>query len=431
MDRLHSPFRRLFSPFVALLVAGTLAAGQLAFAADVAKEPAQLRDPLDIHIAAFTVTNEPMEGFTLRLGRVTGVVSGLIVENVPRADDGSPRVPVSLITIDRANVTPRELLDEAVRQAPEYLWRPVRGNMVNIIPVKEAEDPKSFVNYRVDLFAVENKRVRGVMNHLFLYSKSTRDHPLDYYFPHGEVNRAARTHEERLANVRAEWPVTFSLENCTLLDATNALYQTISPDAIWVINANVLRDSRVLHEDVVTQERAEARAYAAQPDATREEAARRFDAARAAAPYEPLRMALDLELAGVLADPRFVAEPPQWEQAYGLYEQVFETPSADFPQYPKAIDGLVRAAKAINRQGDARTLLDAALAKAERPRGMRESYLLAGGIALELEPDRRASIAILERRRAEAAPDSTEAAVLDAALAWFTLGGQPAQTNGG
>ena len=64
------------------------------------------------------------------------------------------------LIMDRANVTPAEVLDAIVAADPRLIWVPVDDRLVNVLPVGLVEDPNSVLFHPISLFAVEDVTLR-------------------------------------------------------------------------------------------------------------------------------------------------------------------------------------------------------------------------------------------------------------------------------
>ncbi len=298
-------------------------------------------DLLDRPIPRFAETDIDMTQFAYRLQRDTGVPVGMIMVTNPRADNGDRIRPVAKVTIDRTNVTARELLDEAIRQAPAYLWRPSRNGVVNILPVAEVNDPESFINRTYPSFIAKDEELSFVLKRVGR-SMRTEDHPFV------RASTPART-EAELETPRG---LSFTVENGTGLDVLNAAFREEGPDVFWRLDFDVLQGLRVELSRVKLIELDEAEAYLLQPDKTRDEAVRLFEKAKTAAPFDALAAFIDFRIAEVLASGDLDGVP-DWNRAFDQYMRVIKAAQPRLHCYPEVLEGLFAAAAETGRTQEA------------------------------------------------------------------------------
>ncbi|MBN2311699.1 MAG: hypothetical protein JXR94_22160 [Candidatus Hydrogenedentes bacterium] len=364
-------------------------------------------DPLDCSIARFSVAGLEMTKFSIGFSRSTGVVCGVIIATVPFADDGTPLGHVSTITIDRADVTPRELLDEAIRQAPEYVWRVGAGGTVNILPAREVAAADSFINRPITGFEVNDAPLTSAIRRLTRLAADT-DHPLSTFRPSGEVGVAG-----------AEQPIAFSVENGTLLDVLNGAFEAAQRPISWMLHWKLLMCSYVPREAVVTSDLARAEAYLGRPDRTRREAVAQFERAAASAPYAELRAAIELRTAQVLIDPAFPDGAPQPERAARICRGLLDGPLPPLPFYPDIVNAYVEAARACGARDEARAYLSRLLESANRPESLSDEALVFGLLSLDLEADPQASLGALRARRPDYPGNRLYHRMLETSIDWL------------
>lgn len=313
-----------------------------------------LEDLLDRPIPRFAESDMDMTQFGYRLQQETGVPVGVIMATNPRDDNGDRMRPVAKVTIDRTNVTARELLDEAIHQAPNYVWRSARGGSVNILPVAEADNPESFVNRAVPSFVAEQE-LEWVLKRLSELAKGT-DHPIGLY--QGPFKTQAE--------IDAPHKLSFIIENATLIDVLNAAFREEGRDLMWVLDYLTLSGVRTELSKVKSRELDEAEAYVLQPDKTRDEAIRLFEKAKTAAPFDAVAAFIDFRIAEVLSSGDF-DDPPDWNGAFDRYLGVIRAAEPRLHCYPEVLEGLVAATKETNRVQEAVDVLVVWVDDTKRP----------------------------------------------------------------
>ncbi|MCP4644227.1 MAG: hypothetical protein GY851_27540 [bacterium] len=245
--------------------------------------------PLDMPVAEFGVEGVDMARFFSAFVHLTGVTGGLVVNTVPFDDDGKPMRHVSMIAIQRTNVTARELLDEAVRQAPEYTWRGWGPTQVLVLPVREVRDPEAFANAPAGAFPKEELSLDRAVGRLSRMAKDT-DHPIGQLLFVGYATSAD-----------AERPVTFADTDKTMLDVLARAFSSAGEDLVWVLHWNVVSCMKVRGGKIVSQALVEAESAAVQPDAAWEPVLSMLTKALAQTRYPATRTAVEYRVADVLA----------------------------------------------------------------------------------------------------------------------------------
>ncbi|MBN2307491.1 MAG: tetratricopeptide repeat protein [Candidatus Hydrogenedentes bacterium] len=310
-------------------------------------------DPLDVRIASFSTESRGVSEFADDLERQCGIVCGVFIR---AADGASPSRSGagSAISVTRTNGSAREILDEAIQQAPAYVWVPVSGNLINLLPRDEVGKPDSVLNGPVSAFAFDNAALfRAVFN-----------------LPDG-VSLTLAGHESagRDGKAAIERRISCSSEGGTFLDAINALFQAAGNDLGWRLMArngrHILSLRRVRLSDIVTEDRAVAEAYLADGDAAQVTAISLFRKAVASAPNEPLRATLELELAKALLGEGIQGASPRYQDALPLLERVVQLRIPELWCYPDALSRLVKCMEQVGRAEEAKGLLSSLLESEE------------------------------------------------------------------
>jgi hypothetical protein len=329
-----------------------------------------------------------MGNFAIALSRATGVMCGVMLDRVGFVKGDELLSELGTMTIERSDVSARELLDEAVRQAPEYLWRPAGGNRVNILPVVESGDPNSFINKPIPSFTADNVPLSLVIRRLSERSADT-DYPIRRFMPVGVGRRND-----------AERAVAFVVEDGTLLDVLNAAFNAAGDNVAWSLDWVTLVYSRIPLSKVETVALARAEQYLERPARERAEAVQLFERALASAPYEPFRAAVRVRLATVHAGLGFPGGLPRWD----LFT-------------PDALAALVEDAHTADERDAAHGVLLALLDSPHRPTNLGEQVL----IPLLVEVDRHErpydSLMALKRRLSDTPSHPAYAQAIEAAIA--------------
>jgi hypothetical protein len=322
-----------------------------------------LENLLDRCIPRFSGTEMDMGQFGYRLHQTTGVPVGVILVTIPLDYWNKPMRPVSRITIDRSNVTARQLLDEAVQQAPDYVWRSTPGGTVNLLPAKEVEDPNSFINKTHASFVAKEQELSEVLRQV-ANSMRTADHPIKHA-------RLSMTEVERL------YPreLSFTVENGTGVDVLNAAMRAVGPDMFWVLNFDTLENTRIELSRVKSCELEKAEAYLLQSDKSRDEAVRLFEEAKKTAPYDAVAVFIDFRIAEVLASDGY-GVAPDWNGAFERYLGVIRVAQPWLHCYPEVLEGLVAAANETNRSKEAADALTGWDDDAKRPPALSKEELV-------------------------------------------------------
>ncbi len=98
---------------------------------------------LEFRVSKFECNGCGIAEFVDRFTRATGVAACLEQSQPGPMRSGG-------LSIEMSDATPREILEAATQQMPEYTWLPSETNIVNIVPVNEATDPNSRMNTVMD-----------------------------------------------------------------------------------------------------------------------------------------------------------------------------------------------------------------------------------------------------------------------------------------
>ncbi|MBN2308053.1 MAG: hypothetical protein JXR94_03730, partial [Candidatus Hydrogenedentes bacterium] len=113
--------------------------------------------------ARIACVDATMETFTRYLGRPTGLSVLFVRAESDWTKEGTGDVRLD---IDMANATPEEVLNQAVRQHPTYVWFPGGDSVVSVVPADVIADGDSWLNYRVS-YEANAKPLRGVFRDIF------------------------------------------------------------------------------------------------------------------------------------------------------------------------------------------------------------------------------------------------------------------------
>lgn len=170
-------------------------------------------NPLDLHVDKFTVRQASII-YALRVLR-TSVAEHMLLfglEVAPYTDE-----PERNLTFSLERSTVREILDEIIRQDPQYQYEVIDEQLIHMFPRRAKDDPTDLLNVRVDRFQVSGVGYEELIQYL------------PHHVPELQLEMLRRAKAGGVvASILSSYgvpEVTLELENVTVRDILNRVAQ--------------------------------------------------------------------------------------------------------------------------------------------------------------------------------------------------------------
>ncbi|MBN2309931.1 MAG: hypothetical protein JXR94_13235 [Candidatus Hydrogenedentes bacterium] len=371
----------------------------LLMAASVAAQVAPGAAPLDARIESFSADKVHICEFAAAVSRATGVRTGLVCavpdRDLPISDGAYPAdYQGRLLTLERTEVSARELLDEMTAQLPDYAWVEVAPDYVDVLPVDMIGNSEAFINHRVESYSIADTTPWGAVLELMHLAREAG-------------------HEIKFDNLdqetfRAKKPVEIALEDATFLEVARATFEAIGGNVYWEITGKTIGTGRIRRHAITTVELAAARAYLGDAARTQSTALSLYRAALDSAPYPSLKGEVATEMAEVYLGKGFPDVEPRYAEAFALYKPLMERRGAWLPDGPIAmIARFAQCAVRTGRESEAAPILEGLLADRAYGRFGAEAVVRAYVVLHAIPKDPEATIAVLHELKPRF-PDNPE-----------------------